>query len=78
MDVATAGEDGRIYLLVGLMKPGAVIQENEVQVFNKTGYLQHKFPVRRGNWGRLTVTSGKQRAKILLNQSGDHSNLLGK
>ena len=40
----------------------------EVQVFNKTGDLQHKFPARRGywGWGRLTVTSGKQRDKILL------------
>ena len=65
LDVATAGEDDRIYLLVGLGKPGAKEWENEVQVFNKTGDLQHKFPVRRGGW-RLTVTSGKQRGKILL------------
>ena len=66
LDVATAGEDDRIYLLVGLGKPGAKEWENEVQVFNKTGDLQHKFPVRRGDWGRLTVTSGKKRGKILL------------
>ena len=66
LDVATAGEDDRIYLLVRLEKPGAEEWENEVQVFNKTGDLQHKFPVRRGVWGRLTVTSGKQRGKILL------------
>ena len=66
LDVATAGEDDRIYLLVGLEKPGAVKWENEVQVFNKTGDLQHKFAERRGGWGRLTVTSGKQRGKILL------------
>ena len=66
LDVATAGEDDRIYLLVRLKKPGAEEWENEVQVFNKTGDLQHKFPVRRGYWGRLTVTSGKQRGKILL------------
>ena len=66
LDVATAGEDDRIYLLVRLEKPGAEEWENEVQVFNKTGDLQHKFPVRRGDWGRLTVTSGKQRGKILL------------
>ncbi|XP_073235737.1 uncharacterized protein [Porites lutea] len=66
LDVATAGEDDRIYLLVGLEKPGAVEWENEVQVFNKTADLQHKFPVRSGGWnGRLTV-SGKQRVKILL------------
>ena len=66
LDVATAGEDDRIYLLVGLEKPGAEKSEREVQVFNKTGDLQHKFPVRRGYWGRLTVTSGKKRGKILL------------
>ena len=66
LDVATAGEDDRIYLLVRLKKPGAEEWESEVQVFNKTGDLQHKFPVRRGGWGRLTVTSGKQRGKILL------------
>ncbi|CAH3134177.1 unnamed protein product, partial [Porites lobata] len=67
LDVATAGEDDRIYLLVGLKKPGAEEWENEVQVFNKTADLQHKFPVRRrGVWGRLTVTSGKKRGKILL------------
>ena len=66
LDVATAGEDDRIYLLVRLKKPGAEKWEREVQVFNKTGDLQHKFPVRSGGWGRLTVTSGKQRGKILL------------
>ena len=62
LDVATAGEDDRIYLLVRLRKKW----EKEVQVFNKTGDLQHKFPVRSGDWDRLTVTSGKQRGKILL------------
>ena len=70
LDVATAGEDDRIYLLVRLEKPGAKKWEweKEVQVFNKTGDLQHKFPLRRsGDWDdRLTVTSGKQRGKILL------------
>ena len=66
LDVATAGEDGRIYLPVGLKKPGAEEWESEVQVFNKTGDLQHKFPVRRRYWDRLTVSSGKQRSKILL------------
>ena len=66
LDVATADEDDKIYLVVELKKPGAEKWESEVQVFNKTGDLQHKFPVRRGDWGRLTVTSGKQRGKILL------------
>ena len=65
LDVATAGEDDRIYLLVRLKKPGAEEWEKEVQVFNKSADLQHKFPVRRNGW-RLTVTSGKQRGKILL------------
>ena len=69
-DVATAGEDNRIYLLVRLKKPGAEKWEKEVQVFNKTtyrpAYLQHKFSVRGEYWGRLTVSSGKQRGKILL------------
>ena len=73
LDVATADEDDRIYLLVRLKKPGAEKWENEVQVFNKTGDLQHKFPVRRGDWGRnrLTVTSGKQGGKILLTRDDD-------
>ena len=67
LDVATAGEDDKIYLLVGLKKPGAEKWEREVQVFNKTADLQHKFPVRSGDWvSRLTVSSGKQRGKILL------------
>ena len=66
-DVATAGEDDKIYLLVGLKKPGAEEWENEVQVFNKTADLQHKFPVRRsGYWYRLTVISHKQGGKIVL------------
>ena len=68
LDVATAGEDDKIYLLVGLKKPGTEEWEREVQVFNKTADLQHKFPVSGGlGWGgRLTVSSGKQRGKILL------------
>ena len=67
LEVATAGEDDKIYLLVRLQKPGAWKWEDEVQVFHKTADLQHKFPVRRGGWGsRLTVSSGKQRGKILL------------
>ena len=59
-NVATAGEDDNIYLLVELKKPGAEKWESEVQVFNKTADLQHKFPVRSGAWYRLTVSSGKQ------------------
>ena len=70
-DVATADEDDKIYLLVELKKPGAEKWENEVQVFNKTADLQHKFPVRSWGRDRLTVTSGKQRGKILLLRSDD-------
>ena len=64
-DVATAGEDDQFYLLVGLKKPGAEEWENEVRFFNKTADRQHKFPV-RSCCGRLTVSSGKQRGKIML------------
>ena len=59
LDVATAGEDDRIYLLVVLKKPGAEEWEYGVQVFNKNADLQHKFPVRSGSWETLTVSSGK-------------------
>ena len=66
-DVATAGEDDKIYLLLRLLKPGAEEWENEVQVFIKTADPQHKFPVKSRGWNhRLTVSSGKQRGKILL------------
>ena len=58
-DVATAGEDDKIYLLVGLEKPEPCEWECEVQVFNRTADLQHKFPVRCGYPNRLTVSSGK-------------------
>ena len=58
-DVATAGGDDKIYLLVGLEKPETFEWESEVQVFNKTADLQHKFPVRDGYPNRLTVSSGK-------------------
>ena len=63
-DVATAGEDNKICLLVTLEKPWVI---TEVQFFNETADLQHKFAVKRGAWrGRLTVSKGKQRGKILL------------
>ena len=69
LDVATALEDDNIHLLVELKKPEAEkwAGEREVQVFNKNADLQHKFPVRSGNWDdRLTVSGGKQSGKILL------------
>ena len=58
LDVATDVEDNT-YTLVRLRKPGASICEQEVQVFNDTTGLLHKFPVRRGAWGRLTVSGSK-------------------
>ena len=60
LDVA-AGEDQKIYLLVRLNTAGAE-ECREVQVFNETADLQHKFPVRSGNWylsDRLTVSTGR-------------------
>ena len=69
LDVATALEDDNIHLLVELKKPEAEkwAGEREVQVFNKNADLQHKFPVRSGNWDdRLTVSRGKQSGKIPL------------
>ena len=71
LHAATAGEDDKIYILVRLKKPGAEKWEREVQVFNKTVDLQHKFPVRSGGWNRLAVSSGKQRGKILLLRGGN-------
>ena len=69
LDVA-AGEDGKIYLLVTLTKPGAEEWRKEVQVFNETADRQYKFPVRSGgsrtDGYRLIVSSGKYGSKILL------------
>ena len=65
-DVATAGKDDKIFLRVNLVN-SAGANEKAVQVFNKTADPQHKFPVRDGVFvSRLTVSSGKQRGKILL------------
>ena len=72
LHVATAGEDDKIRLLVSLKKPGTEKWERKVQVFNKNADLQHKFPVRSGDWGRLTVSSDKQRGKILLLTRGNY------
>ena len=66
LDVATTGEDNKIYLLVELTTPGAEKWKWEVQIFRKTADPQHetadllhKFPVRKGDWYKLTVSSGK-------------------
>ena len=45
-DIATGDVDDKICLLVELNKDG--VEKWEVQVFNETRDLQHKFPVRRG------------------------------
>ena len=71
LDVATAGEDDMIYVLVRLKKPGAEEWVREVRVFNKTADLQHKFLAKSGDWNRLTVSSVKQRGKILLLAGND-------
>ena len=71
LHAATAGEDDKVYILVRLKKPGAEKWEREVQVFNKTADLQHKFPVRSGGWNRLTVSSSEQSGKILPLRGGN-------
>ena len=55
LDVAT-DVNSNIDVLVGL---GWLRGEHEVQVFSHTADLLHKFPVWRGEWGRLAVTNNK-------------------
>ena len=80
LDVATACEDDKIFVLVELCEGTG--SEIEVHVFNNTAGLQHKFPVRGEYWGRLwgslTVSSGKQRGKILLLAGKMFAGLAGK
>ena len=57
LDVVTDVESN-IHILVKLKKPGAKGYEREVQVYNTADQL-YKFPVRRGYWGRLTVSGSK-------------------
>ena len=57
LDVASDVES-YTYILVRLKKPGAEGYKREVQVYN-TADLLYKFPVRRGYWGRLTVSGSK-------------------
>ena len=59
--VATSDMDDQIYLLVNVELKGKKNEKSEVQVFNKTAELQHKFPVRRvWLWrNRLRVTRNK-------------------
>ena len=66
-DVATDMKDN-IYVLVALKKPGALRYEWIVYEFNNTADMQHKFPVRRVGWDRLTVTDS---GKVLVLRCGD-------
>ena len=73
LDVA-AGEDQKIYLLIVTQKKAGAEECREVQVFNESADLQHKFPVRRGYWSlsydRLIVSSGDKAAASSGKQSG--------
>ena len=55
LDVAT-DVNNNTYVLVELKTSGAQEYEHEVQVFNKAADLQHKFPMKAMDWGKLTVT----------------------
>ena len=59
LDVAT-DVNSNTYILVGLVRPGAEEYKWEVQLYNSTADLQHKFPVRGVGWDdRLTVSKNK-------------------
>ena len=61
-DVATDNLEDKIYLPISVNKPGAKDWDWkwEVQVFNKSADLQHKFPVRKGGWSsRMKFSGGK-------------------
>ena len=60
LDVAINLNNSNIYVLVRLLKkPGTVVWELEIHVYQNSGDRLNKFPVRRGYWGRLTVSSNK-------------------
>ena len=59
LDVATNLNNSNIYVLVRLRKPGAERWELEMHVYQNSGDRLNKFPVRRGYWDRLTVSSNK-------------------
>ena len=64
-DVTTDNKDN-IYVLVKYEKKGRSVGF-VVYEFSNTADLHHKFPVRRGDWDRLTVTNSKV---LLLTRSG--------
>ena len=82
-DIATCSEDmdDKIYLLVTLKKRVAVEQKMEVQVFNKTAELQHKFLVRSGSVlslrGRLQLTVSRKKVLTLIANAIDVYELSG-
>ena len=68
LDVAT-DVNSNTYVLVGLVRPGAKEYKWEVQLYNSTADLQHKFPVRGVGWDdRLTVSRNKV---LVLRRTGD-------
>ena len=70
-DIATCSEDmdDKIYLLVTLKKRVALEQKMEIQVFNNTAELQHKFLVRNSSVlslrGRLQLTVSRKKVLML-------------
>ena len=82
-DIATCSEDmdDKIYLLVTLKKRIAVEQKMEVQVFNNTAELQHKFLVRNSSVlslrGRLQLTVSRKKVLMLTANAIDVYELSG-
>ena len=82
-DIATCSEDmdDKIYLLVTLKKRVALEQKMEVQVFNNTAELQHKFLVRNSSVlslrGRLQLTVSRKKVLMLTANAIDVYELSG-
>ena len=82
-DIATCSEDmdDKIYLLVTLKKRVALEQKVEVQVFNNTAELQHKFLVRSGSLlslrGRFQLTVSRKKVLMLTANAIDVYELSG-
>lgn len=82
-DIATCSEDmdDKIYLLVTLKKRVALEQKMEVQVFNNTAELQHKFLVRNSSVlslrGRLQLTVSRKKVLMLTANAIDVYKLSG-
>ena len=82
-DIATCSEDmdDKIYLLVTLKKRVALEQKMEVQVFNNTAELQHKFLVGNSSVlslrGRLQLTVSRKKVLMLTANAIDVYELSG-